>query len=356
MIAVLLLGQLLMAPADSVQEQIGVQVHTGFIIPHAPDLRELASSRPIGLELTYDRLVLRQRAYANCQCFARVGAYANYFAYNNPAELGRTMGAGVFFEPLINYGKPLFFSVRATAGITYLTRIFDAQTNPRNTFFGTPVNGLLALSARAHLRLSSHVQLTVGANYNHISNGGTRQPNRGMNFPTVSAGLTYIPRPLPLPDTRRWRKPALTTRFMGRIMPFASIRTLPQTGSFPERAAWLLGLTATAGYRLNPFHAVSGGMEFVSDGYVGEQLRRRNQTPDRWQAALLGGYELWLGRYVFATHLGWNAYQPTSISDGRVFQRYQLLYAAGPRVRLGIGLKARLNVAEGFDIRAGVAF
>lgn len=354
--AILLLGQLLMAPADSVQEQIGVQVHTGFIIPHAPDLRELARSRPTGLELTYDRLVLRRRAYDNCHCFARVGAYASYFAYNNPAELGRTVGAGMFFEPLINAGKPVSFSVRATAGVTYLTRVFDAQTNPRNTFFGTPVNGLLALSARAHLRLNPHVQLTVGANYNHISNGGTRQPNRGMNFPTASAGLTYIPRPLSFPDTRPWTRPALTTRFMGRIMPFASIRTLPQTGTFPERATWLLGLTATAGYRLNRFHAVSGGMEFVSDGYVREQRRRTSQTPDRWQAALLGGYELWLGRYVFATHLGWNAYQPTGLSNGRVFQRYQLLYAAGPRLRLGIGLKAKLNVAEGFDIRAGVAF
>ena len=354
--AVLLLSYLLIAPADSVQKQIGVQTHTGFIIPHAPDLRAISQTRPVGLELTYSRTVLRQAAFERCNCFARVGAYVNYFAYNNPAELGRTMGAGAFFEPLINYGKPVFFSVRATAGLTYLTRTFDARTNPQNTFFGAPLNGLLALSASAHGRLSPHIQVTVSANYNHISNGGTRQPNRGMNFPTVSVGLTYIPKPVSFPDPRQWLKPTLTTRFIGRFMPFASIRTLPQTNAFPERAAWLLGLTATAGYRLNWFHALSGGVEVVSDGYVREQLQRASRTPERWQAALLGGYELWLGRYVFAAHLGWNAYQPAIITSGRVFQRYQLLYAIGPHIRLGVGLKSKLNVAEGFDVRVGVGF
>lgn len=353
---VLLFSCLLIAPVDSVQKQISVQAHTGFIIPHAPDLRAISQTRPVGVELTFSRTALRRAAFEHCNCFARVGAYVNYFAYNNPAELGQAAGAGAFFEPLINYGKPLFFSVRATAGLTYLTRTFDAQTNPRNTFFGAPLNGLLALSASAHGRLNPHLQATISANYNHISNGGTRQPNRGMNFPTFSAGLTYIPEHFYFPDPRRWPKPTLTTRLTGRLMPFSSIRTLPKTDAFPEQAAWLLGLTTTAGYRLNRFHALSGGVEVVSDGYVGEQLRRQNHPPDRWQMALLGGYELWLGRYIFATHLGWTARQPTIITDGRVFQRYQLLYTVGPRIRLGVGLKAKLNVAEGFDVRAGVGF
>jgi hypothetical protein len=352
--AVLLLS-LLVAPADSVQQQVGVQAHTGFIIPHAPDLREVSRSRPAGIELSYDRIALTRLAYENCHCFARVGAYANYVTYNNPAELGRAVGAGAYFEPLINYGKPVFFSVRATAGLTYLSRVFDARTNPRNTFFSTPLNAFLALSARTHLQINPHLQVTIAGNYNHISNGGTRQPNRGMNFPSVSAGLTYVPHPIPVPNPKRWPTSRLKTRFTSRLMPFASIRTLPQTNWQPERPTWLLGLTATAGYRISRFHTLSGGMEVVHDGYVAGQLRRNTQTPDPWQAALLGGYELWLGRYRFTTHAGWNAYQADFITNGRVFQRYQLLYTAGPRIRLGVGLKAKLNVAEGFDLRAGLA-
>jgi hypothetical protein len=107
--AMLLLRYLLIAPADSVQKQIGIQAHMGFITPHAPDLQAISQTRPVGLELTYSRTALQQAAFEGCNCFARIGGYVNYFTYNNPAELGRTMGARAFFEPLINYGKPIFF-------------------------------------------------------------------------------------------------------------------------------------------------------------------------------------------------------------------------------------------------------
>lgn len=343
-------------PTDSVQKQVSTQFHAGFIIPHAPDLRAISQSAPVGVSIEYSRVNLRRSAFEQCNCFARIGGYVNYIAFNNPSELGRTIGAGAFFEPLIRYGKPLSFSLRTTAGLAYLTHFFNAETNPRNTFFGASLNGWLSLSAAAHIRLSSHIQTTVSANYNHISNGGSQQPNRGMNFPTASVGLIYTLRPTPFPNPRLWPKPKLSKRLGYRLMPFGSIRTLPQMGLFPERATWLFGMTATASWRLNRFHALSGGTEVVSDGYVREQRRRDNRSPDSWQAALLGGYELWLGRYVFATHLAWNAYQPDTVPDGRIFQRYQLLYALNSHIRLGIGLKSKLNVAEGFDVRAGVAF
>ncbi len=344
------------SPVDSVRKEIGVQIHTGFIIPHADDLVAISQSSPVGITAEYSRTNLRRSAFERCNCFARIGAYAHYIAFNNPAELGRTVGAGAFFEPLIRYGKPLSFSIRTTAGLAYLTRVFDPQTNPRNTFFGAALNGWLGLSAAAHVRVRRQLQVSVSANYNHISNGGSRQPNRGMNFPTVAVGMIYTAKPFPFPDPRSWSKPRLTKRLVVRLLPFASIRTLPKTDLFPEKATWLLGITATAGWRLNRFHTLSGGTELVHDGYIREQRRRDNRPPDGWQAALLGGYELWLGRYVFAAHLGWNAYQPDSILDGRVFQRYQLLYALSDRVRLGVGLKSKLQVAEGFDVRAGLAF
>jgi hypothetical protein len=74
------------------------------------------------------------------------------------------------------------------------------------------------------------------------------------------------------------------------------------------------------------------------------------------QLGLLGGYELWLGRYVFTTHFGWNLYQPPVPLGSRAFQRYQLLYTFHKHWLLGVGLKARLNVAEGFEARMGLQF
>lgn len=346
------------APPDSVGRQVGVRVQAGFIIPHAPDLRTISQTRPVGVELTYSRTALSRAAYERCHCFARVGAYVNYVTFHNPAELGRTYGMGGYFEPLIRYRQPLYFSLRATAGLTYLTRVYNAEINPRNAFFGTPLSGLLALSVSTQYRLTDRLHLSATVSYNHISNGGTRQPNRGMNFPAVGLGVTYVADPLPFPNASQWSRPALTNRFTKRIVAFGSVRMLSGAGLFPEQAAYLWGLTATAGYRFSRFHAVTGGLEIVDDGYLRGQLRRANVTANHRhrQLGLLGGYELWLGRYMFTTHLGWNVHQPAIPTDGRVFQRYQLLYTLQSRYLLGIGLKAKLNVAEGFDIRMGLQF
>ncbi len=342
--------------SDSTPSQVGVSVHKGFIIPHAADLKAISQSRPVAIEMTYSKMPHNRAAYEQCNCFARVGVYANYFAFNNPIELGRTYGAGGYIEPLIRYRKPLYFSIRATGGLAYLTRIYDAQTNPRNTFFGSPVSGLLALSVGAHYRITTTLHLMATVRYNHISNGGIRQPNRGMNFPTAGFGVSYTAHPTPFPNPARWPRPNLTKRFTGRVTAFGSIRTLPPTTALPEQVGWLWGLTATGGYRVSRFHAFTGGIEFVDDGYIREQLRRESLAVAHRQLGLLAGYEAWLGRYRFATHAGWNLVQPDVWLGNRFFQRYQLLYTISNRYQIGVGLRAKLNVAEGLDLRLGWQF
>lgn len=130
----------------------------------------------------------------------------------------------------------------------------------------------------------------------------------------------------------------------------------PRTSAFSERAAWLWALTVTAGHRVSRFRAISGGLKVVDDGYLQEQRRRTNTAANNRGLSLPGGYELWLGRYVFFTYAGWGVHQPSAPGDGRVFQRYQLLYTVHKHWVVGIGLKAKLNVAEGFDIRTGPRF
>lgn len=341
---------------DSAPGQLGAQVHKGFIIPHAADLKAISQAKPVGVEVTYSRIPLSRAAYERCNCFARIGVYAHYFSFNNPTQLGRTYGVGGYIEPLIRYGQPLYFSIRATTGLSYLTRIYDAQTNPSNTFFGSPISGLLALSVGAHHRITNHLHLSATFRYNHISNGGIRQPNRGMNFPTAGLGVVYTAHPIRFPNPARWPRPVVTRQFTGRITAFGSIRTLPSTTTLPEQAGWLWGVTATAGYRATRFHAFTGGLEFVNDGYIREQLRRGNLTVAHRQLGLLGGYEGWLGRYRFCMHVGWNLLQPDVWLGNRFFQRYQLLYTIRDRYQIGIGLRAKLNVAEGLDLRLGWQF
>lgn len=350
-----LVDSLSLPPPDTLPpvRRLGLAVQTGFIIPHSAELIPVARSRPVGIELSYDRLARSRQAYESCQCLARVGGYVNYLTFNNPVVLGETIGAGAYFEPLLLYRPNTTLSARATIGVSYLTRVYDPITNPINTFFSLPVSAWLGLGLQAGHQLNPRWGLTAAATYNHISNGGTRQPNRGMNFPTVSLGLHYRPRPAPLPDTRSWSAVPIQSRWMGSVVLGGSVRVLPQTDLLTEEAAPVWTITGLGGYRLNQFHGLSAGVEFTDDGFVRGQLRRAADQRAYQQLGGLVGYELRQGRYQFRVHLGINILHPGPPFTERIFQRYQLLYRWPGGLTIGVGLKSQLQVAQGFDLRVG---
>jgi hypothetical protein len=346
------------APPDSMStiNRVGVLAQTGFIIPHSAELIPVSRSRPVGIELSYDRLARSRRAYESCQCLARVGGYINYLTFNNPVVLGQTVGAGAYFEPLLVRKPTTTISARSTFGVSYLTRVYDPVTNPINTFFSLPVSAWLGLGVQVGQQIGPHWGLNMAFNYNHISNGGTRQPNRGMNFPTVLVGLSYRPRPAPLPDTRGWSAALVRFRWVGSVLIGGSVRVLPQTDLFAEKAALVYTLTALGGYRLNRFHGLSVGAEYTDDGFVRGQLQRENSPQNPRQLGALIGYELRQGRYQFRAHIGINIVHPGEPFTQRIFQRYQLLYGWASGLTVGVSLKSQLAVAQGFDVRAGWCF
>ncbi|WP_266364808.1 acyloxyacyl hydrolase [Tellurirhabdus rosea] len=346
----------LWAQPDSVGsiQRLEAVVQSGFIIPHSKELRPLAQTEPVGFELTYSRVRPDRRAWDACNCFARTGLYLSFVDYNNPAVLGQMLSLGGFFEPLLAYRGRAGVSVRATGGLAYLSRVHDPVTNPDNVFFSLPVSALLGLSLHLSYALLPQLDLTAAAHYNHISNGGIRQPNKGMNFPTLAVGLAWQPRRVVFPDYRKDRRP-LESRWAGRVQVFGSVNVLAATDRFPEVSRPLFGTALTGLYRLNRFHALSLGTEVVADAAVRERIRRDGSDRRFGQVGLLAGYELAQGRYRFGLQFGYQVFHPGTPYSDRFYQRYQLLYAAARRLELGIGLRATGHVAKGFDLRVGWA-
>lgn len=334
---------------------IGAQVQTGFIIAHSQSIANLASSHPSGSELTISRMRLSAKSYASCHCLARVGAYVSYINFGNRPVLGDQLGVGVFFEPLLMYGPTRQLSVKTTAGVSYLNRVFDARTNPDNLFFSLPLSFWLGLSVNSRFRLYDRWSLTAAVAYNHISNGGIRQPNKGMNFPMASVGIDYALQSGNLPSRLTYARVPLTQRWTARAMLVGTVRVLPQTDAYPEQAKSVWGLILTGGYRLTRFHAFTGGLEFTHDGFVRGSIQREAGLANPAQLALLAGYELWQGRYTLAVHGGLNVWEPGEPYTQSFFQRYQLLYRINKRLTAGVGLKAYAQVAQGFDARLGVS-
>ncbi|MEM9829817.1 MAG: acyloxyacyl hydrolase [Bacteroidota bacterium] len=331
---------------------LGFKSHIGFIIPHSARLRNVSDRYLGGIGLEGGRVLKTKRAWANCNCFSRVGIGASYFNYRNPRELGESYNLTIFGEPYLSLRRNWFLTLRGEAGVSYLTRVFDEATNPRNTFFSSPLSFLLSTSLTLNYRLTDNYVFRLSANYNHISNGGMRHPNKGMNFPTLSLGFEkhlgesefpHYAKQLGL-RKRNWYR----YLFLG-----LSRRTLESNPLHRQTTHLNAGIETGFMRSITNISALSGGIELYYNGVQAEHARRYNEEtiPLRWSFML--GHALVFGKFSFTQQVGYHLYQPFALIDKSFFQRYALYYQLGDRLHVGTSLKAYGHVADFMDVRIG---
>ena len=101
-------------------------------------------------------------------------------------------------RPDLNFrtDKRFNISFRLAAGLSFETRPYDENNNPENLSYSLPVNQYSQLALILHYHINPKIKVTTSGNYNHISNGGLKQPNKGINYPTLAVGLDYTPKPI----------------------------------------------------------------------------------------------------------------------------------------------------------------
>lgn len=344
-------------PAQSAPERdpflVGMRAHYGFIIPHSRDIARVSGSHPFGLEFNLQWLRVRPGESRASGMLVKRGFTAHYINYDHPQVLGSCISLAAYIEPMIRADRRLYGSVQLAMGVSYITKVYDQTTNPTNLFFSTPVSFLLMANPYVHFRATPQWELSVGFNYNHISNGGMKTPNKGMNFPTWNAGLAYNFRPGPIqraPKDQAWKN---QSRYFAYVQAVGSIKTAEATDAFPEnKPCWLLGGIAIGGRRIGRMSALAAGTEWVHDGWARELRDRNGDRTSALKGGILLGHELLTGRVRFTVHLGAYVYNPTGDADP-VYQRYGLFYRIGRHVLFGSTLKAHRHVADVFDVRIG---
>lgn len=330
-----------------------VQAHYGFIIPHSSELKPVSNSNPAGLQLDWSKLLLSQKAWNSCNCFSQLGVSASYINFGNPQQLGNAYSLVFFSEPYLNYQQSLYFSFRAGIGPTFLNQVYDEVSNPENTFYSAQLSFLLLANFSINYRLSPQLSLQAVGYYNHISNGGWKQPNKGINFPTFGLGLRYYPKPIDLPDWPRNQSNKGKLQAYTRL--FAAIPKVSADSVNPEVRRLQVGLAAGGLYFISQLNAINLGFELVRDGARKEARERKGATYDFHSIGIMLGHNFVFGRFTFNQQMGWYAYRPYPSDQAQFYQRYELLYSLG-QLQLGTGLKAHGDTAENIDLRIGWLF
>jgi hypothetical protein len=344
-------------PKDDLKDPLylGGKLHYGFIIPHYEELKEISQQNIWGFQLEYSRLFVSQKAWSNCNCYGRVGLSFNYFDYRNPDILGHSYNLILFLEPYLNFKSRFRMSIRGGMGLNYLDQVYDEESNPKNLYYSSSISGILSLILNFNYLIRENYQVNLGINYNHISNGGMKMPNKGMNFPTISAGMDYILRPKVL--YRQEKYPGLKSKplhYYTRL--FWSLRTLEADEDYDQVSKLMLGVEGGIIKGISNINGLLLGTEISYDGSYREWSNRLPGSYSPFVLSVHAGHVFVVGRFSFTQQMAYYVFHQSPTIDKSFFQRYGMFYNIGKLVSLGFSMKAHGYVAEHMDIRIGVEF
>jgi hypothetical protein len=340
------------AQIDSAIFSIKASLHKGFIIPHSDSLKKAADGAyPFMMELDASWLDYSQKGWGSANCYRNSGLILGYVDFGNPEVLGQGSYFMLYTEPQLTFSK-LSFSFTGAAGIIYLNTVYDREENPTNLFYSNPFSGLIRAGFTGTYTPKEHLQFSLSANFNHISNGRTRIPNYGMNFPTAALSVIYRFQQTTLQAQARIKTFDPILHYAVNIFTAHRLVNAAYESFGKER---MLGINFSVSRHFNHCSSWVAGTEVSYDKSIPETGAQFGYDSSPWIASLIGGHSLSLGRTSFSQLLGVYMYKDYDNSHA-IFQRYILDYGLTKKLRVGFSLKAHLEVAEMLDARLGITF
>ena len=327
----------------------GVGVQRGFIFAHSQDVQNTKGAKPTGIEAFFSWQKVDTATWKLCNCFPRRGLVLAYYDYDTRI-LGKSGTAAFFLEPTYNLGKNIFFSFIGAAGISYLTNPFDSIKNFTNRSYSTHISGYLRLGMGVWYQLAQHWWLNASVNYQHESNGGLRQPNKGINWPTAGIIIShqkFSPDYIYGSRTKDkfWKdyNPRRDVAIFATARRSSNLRG--ESTHLPVYGAFVNGSK-----QIGRINMLTFGAEAARDQELYVKSERDSLGISPFNVALLAGHEFILGKFLFSQRIGFYLFNETPHHD-LLYHRWGIQYSISKKIGVGFTLKAHRHVADYVDLR-----
>ncbi|MCB1182280.1 acyloxyacyl hydrolase [bacterium] len=301
-----------------------------------------AAGRPIdsyhSVRLEYGRHTDGSRDWHHAFNFPSYGLGIYGADFFNDEELGTpTSLYGFFVWPLGRSGR-WTFEFETAFGFTHNWKSYDPVDNPHNIALGLGRSVHIEGGPAAAYRLADRWSLIGAATFTHFSNGGTQNPNHGLNTVAPMLYVKYdTSDPVPIPTRRApsYFPPGwdLTTTFSsGRRNLNLELAEPALRGDYLNRDYFIGNLTLGLGRAFSNKTRVVGGLDFCYDESVPDLIvldginrgvNARGEASDKLELAAFAGYELTVNRTHALLHLGYKLWYRDV--PGRLPEFYQRL-------------------------------
>ncbi len=333
--------------SEIIRNSAGFRWHGGFLFAHHQDMRHLVTNHFNAWELNYQRKFSGDKDWHHDYRLPSWGITALAMpVINDP--VGAAYALFPYYYLPLTHGGRVNLNLKLGAGVGFLTKSFDRIENHKNIAISTKSNISLQLGLDLRVQLFPRVEWANGVFITHFSNGAIRMPNLGLNFLTISSGLSY--RFGPVEEQKYNRKAFLPnpsiywSLFAGaglkqsrvsqdNISPAVSVQLLGQK-RFSRKFS--LGVGAELNYNTT-----------LPLAYEAKELVADNAAELR--GGLLIGFAFHFGDMEIIAQMGGYILDPGLI-DGRFFNRFGLRHKVSNRLKVNLTLRTHYAKADHFEL------
>ena len=319
----------------------------GFIFAHSNDVENTANSFPVGITASFNWQRTDKQILDQYNCFPRQSLLIGVYDFDN-SILGRGINLAYSLEPHFMMSNHLSFYPKVSVGAAFLSNPSDPIKNPTNNSYSLPVSTYIALGVGARWQFSPSWAINLNAEYQHVSNGGLKEPNKGINWPTVGFGVEFAPKNLELRKFMRTKEN--NESFRARRMEI-SLLGVVKGGDFSGARKYypITGINFTHSWQVSRLHVWTAASEFFHDQFMQERLESDGIITNGYRGGFLAGHEFLLGKFIFSQQIG--IYWMGQNNNDLLYHRWGLNYFFLPKWAVGVNLRAHKQVADFTDVR-----
>ncbi len=298
---------------------------------------------PYGVEVEVGKWLLSNNIQSRYGIYSKWGVQFNYTNFNHE-DLGYTLNSLVFIEPLLKARRKWRFSFKAAAGIAYTSNPYEKVNNPHNLAYSSYLAFPLQASISGYYFINKQFAIKVLGSYRHLSNGGVKQPNLGINYLAYGVGLEYILQKysvMPINTTKFYKE---KRKRLDVLIGYSQKNDTLNSGSEA-----ILNVLVNKSFEMSRNNGLTlGGMlEFQDDKSVEE-------VDGKVGLGAYLGNEFYIGDVRFGQQLGIYALRRKE-APNLLFQNYYLRYLIKEKWIIGANLKAHGINADYILLQIGFA-
>ncbi len=347
---------------ESLNYYVSADYNNGFILPHHKAFNYFIKGYAKSINLSVAKQADGSKHWHKLYNRPYFGLAYNHTNFGNNSELGHAHSLYPFIAFSLFDKHKISSNLQLAAGFAWINKHFDIHENVYNIAIGSHLNAYLNFNINVNLKLNDKFGLSSALGFTHFSNGGTHQPNKGLNVISLNLGLKhYFKKTKQVSDNKDIILKTNNKKYLFSFIVASGFKTLEPALT---KTYFVHSLQFNTERNLGNRHRIGVGIDFFNDNSVVDYLRfkkiietaiKLGQEKDNYYAGAHFSYDLVFGKTSFTIQTGAYFWQKAkSFQD--IYHRFGLKYRFSKHWLANLTLKTFWAAADFAEWGIGYVF